>query len=159
MKIRSGFVSNSSSSSFILGIGIVADEEKFRQACKDVGLSFDEHAGWRNEVAIKPLSQILADAAESSWSVPEVRGTKLVIESFTYNEVSLDFSDLDGNTLIAYMDSTGELDGDYAFSDEDGWEMNYDRSPTDNDCEKMSVFSESCGIKNGDTVGGAGRDG
>jgi len=160
MKVRSGFVSNSSSSSFILGIGIVEDEAKFREACKDSGLAFGDEASWRNEVTIKPLSQILADAAESSWSTPEVRGTKLVIESFTYAEVSLDFSELDGDTLIAYMDTTGELDGDHDFYDsEDDWEPDYDRSPTDNDYEKMSVFSEACGIKDGETTGGAGRNG
>jgi len=158
MKVRSGFVSNSSSSSFILGIGIVDDEAKFREACKDVGLTVNEDK-WGDNVHIKSLSQILADAAENSWSIPEVRNNKLVIESFMYDEVSLDYSELDGDTLIAFMDITGELDSDHDFYDGDDWEPNYDRSPTDHDYEKMSAFDAGSGIKNGETAGGAGRNG
>lgn len=38
MKIRSGFVSNSSTSSFIVAIAKILDEEKVRQWIKDIGI-------------------------------------------------------------------------------------------------------------------------
>lgn len=158
MKYRQGYVSNSSSSSFIIGIGVVADEKKFQEACKNQNLSIDDKQ--YNSVKIKPLSQILADATEGGWyDYPRIQDTKLVIESFRGDEATLDFSTLDGDTLIAYMDVTGELDGDSDFYVEDCWDMQYDLSPTENDMKKMSVFSKENGIINSSTIAGAGRDG
>jgi len=156
MKTRQGFVSNSSASSFIIGIGVVEDEDKFRQACADVKLPLD---GKWDSVYIKTLSEILADAAESSWAEPLVRGTRIEVEAFDGSTVSLDYSELDGDTKIAVMEMSGELDDDYSFWNDEYGEYNFDKSPTDSDYEKMSVFSESCGIKKGMATGGAGRNG
>jgi hypothetical protein len=148
MKTRSGFVSNSSSSSFIIGIGIVEDEEKFKAACKEQGFDMDKR--WP-DIEVKSL----ADWREDGWS-----GSSMRVESFSCAEVSLDISELTEETLIAVMDTGGELDGDYDFMDEDDeWpEADYDLSPTDQDYDKMSVFHGSS-VRNGETCGGAGRNG
>lgn len=153
MKIRSGFVSNSSSSSFIIGIGQVTDRAVFEAACKERNIDIC------GDVQLMTIGEIRENRPYEIDSITEDR---LTVESWMYSTVSLNHTDLPDDALIAVMQMTGELDGDYAFSDDDddGWgDMNYDLSPTDEDHTKMEVFSEACGVKNGDATGGAGRNG
>jgi len=71
--------------------------------------------------------------------------------------VELDYSNMNKDTMIATMDMVGELDGDNSFWNGD--EYNYDKSPTNKDCDKMSVFTKENASKMSQVFGGAGRDG
>ena len=44
MKIRSGFVSNSSSSSFIVGVALVSDINKLKEYLTQHGIEFDNYS-------------------------------------------------------------------------------------------------------------------
>jgi len=154
MKRRDGFVSNSSSSSFIIGIGVVTDLGKFKSACKKKGLSINDK--W-DGVSIEKLSKIISNSNE--YGSPKVVGSKekLIIYSFNDISVELDYSNMNKDTMIATMDMVGELDDDNSFWNGD--EYNYDKSPTDEDCDKMSIFTKENGIKVSQVFGGAGRNG
>lgn len=72
MKMRNGFVSNSSSSSFIMGLGVVADLVKFEQWMK----------GKTANYTIMPLSEL---EKQTGWfDGPSIHGTQLEIENCGY---------------------------------------------------------------------------
>ena len=56
MKIRNGFVSNSSSSSFIVGVAKISDYNKFQERLKEIGIHIDSY-----ELMIKSISDVRND--------------------------------------------------------------------------------------------------
>lgn len=155
MKIRSGFVSNSSSSSFIIGIGVVADEDKLNE------LKTKAFKG--SDIVVTPLVQLLADIGEQYsrwwWDSPRIKNNKIEIESFRGDIVSLDITNVDPNAKIAYVDTSGELTDDSDFyTDPDGWDLDYDLSPTVSDQTLIDVFYSDA-VTSGDASGGAARNG
>ena len=125
MKIRNGFVSNSSSSSFIIGIGNSTNDK--------TGKLF-----WMDEYGDFTLD----DKPLDKWSDVQVSNTdkddvyKLTIESFTYSEVSclaklgdyvtiLNSSGPDGDSYFSVYDSNGEWQYyDYDNIDIDDFDLN-----------------------------------
>jgi len=101
MKTRTGFVSNSSSSSFIIAVGKVKNIDKFKEA---IGES------WEFEFK----------------QVKDISGDKCVVESFDYDDVSLDVSELDPEDWVfEYYRCEGD-DSDFTIYDEDGEFVDYD---------------------------------
>ena len=135
MKIRTGFVSNSSSSSFIIGIvnnGKDGSGEVFYP---------NENLPWFLEVR---------DLGNDKY--------ELYIESFTGREVSCKIKEGD---RFEYLDATGP-DGDEHFTeyDSDGDFMGYDYDVDIEDFDEDDISTYESILDNGGEVAfGAGRDG
>ena len=81
MKVRTGFVSNSSSSSFIIGVGIATD--------KDAIAELEKIKGW--ELELLPLSEVVAQEHNNSWSGDGYNAEldRFKISSFQYSDESV----------------------------------------------------------------------
>ncbi len=105
MKIRNGFVSNSSSSSFVLGYGKVVDYVALHKYLEENNISIDDYylKMWDSEYENKWSSQYeLSCSNYTSITIPEeLRCEGTIIAEFGNNE------------------------GDGAFSSEDGWDIDY----------------------------------
>ena len=165
MKIRMGFVSNSSSASFIVGIAIIDDIAKF--------------TNWVNTNGIKVNYSRLSKVNSSYGSEPRKRNDLIYIEAFTGAEASVNLSqaflNLKSDDKIAKALLTGADDPYIAWFDESGddpiWddardEYNYDEidiSWFDNNCHRLyDAFlnaGNETGILTGDVIYGGGRDG
>lgn len=153
-KFRSGFVSNSSSSSFIIGIGIIQDVVKFDKA---LVIALDNKENRTDDLEVKTLGEWREGSG--GWCGPKFRNGYMVVDSFDYSEVSVKVEGLPDGTLIAVMDTQGELTEDFEFlQDEGDWECDYSLSPTEEDETRMNIFYAD-GIDHADTAGGAGRNG
>lgn len=88
MKHRNGFVSNSSSSSFIIGLAEIADKELLKQAFKDCGLDYTKCYG----VSIMSSAE-LVKRADDYYSDTEVMlnhengESKIRLSSFTGSSI------------------------------------------------------------------------
>lgn len=106
MKIRNGFVSNSSSSSFVLGYGKVIDYNALHKYLKENNISIDNYylKMWDNNYENKWSSQHeLSCSNHTSVTIPEeLRCEGTIITEFGNNE------------------------GDSAFSSTDGWGLDYE---------------------------------
>lgn len=152
MKIRSGFVSNSSSSSFIIGVGLVPSDRV------EEALKLKEAAGWSVDVIDIPEA---IERGTSSWDRDGLDTERDVykITSFNYDEVSIrgimDAYEKDQGVRIITMEGSG-ADPTY---DEDSWEYDYDAVDYDwfsKAKQDVASFIESVG---GQVIFGAGRNG
>lgn len=155
MKTRIGFVSNSSSSSFIVGIGVITDEDKFRK--------YQEK--YKN--IVQRLDVI--DESAKKWSDICSRKNEYFVEEPTNygGEVTLSKSDyeIDGFGKDIAVICHGNNEGDYAFYDDPDskWpDLDYDITlgffPEDQQ-NAFYEFGEESGISFVDKTYGAGRNG
>jgi len=143
MKKRLGFVSNSSSSSFIIGIARVKDENKLKKYIKSNKI---------NGVNIDTVKNLM----KKTWDF-RIKNNKIYLESFM-NDVNTEFySKYD---LIVYYDVTGGDDSDFW----DGDYYDYDIDLNFFNSDEIASFNlffqkEDIGIEDADATYGAGRNG
>lgn len=166
MKVRNGFVSNSSSSSFIMGIGIVTDTQKLNN--------------WFNENSIKGYNMVrFSEIKEGGWEDILRSGNKAYVTAFTNQEIAVDISKFTsgdsisaheeakqllvfGNDpIIFWFDESGPKPG----YDEEIGEYEYDRVDLDwfddNDKKMYEGLRDNKipGVTSGDVLYGAGFSG
>jgi hypothetical protein len=154
MKIRKGFVSNSSSSSFIIGLGLINDVSKLQEEIK------------KNSINDRDLLvRTVGDLKENSMYDLNVRNNKLTLDSFLYSSVGIKIDDLDDSSLIAVV-SIDNNEGDSCFMDidDDSYDIDYDIDSSFFDKNQQSIFDifndESIIDKDHkDITYGAGRNG
>ena len=141
MKKRLGFVSNSSSSSFIIGIARVTDEKKFRKFLDSNGIE---------DIEINTVKNLL-----KTYDF-RVKDNKIYLESFM-TDVNTEFESM--NDKIAYYDFMGGDDSDFW----DGDYYNYDIDLSFFTSVERKVYNQfikkNIGIENGSALYGAGRNG
>lgn len=166
MKIRNGFVSNSSSSSFMIGIGIIEDEKKLEKYLKENNLELGT-SRWDDKLHVNTIAE-LQEIAKERYS--EVGASDVVIylnaPVNSSPSVSLDIAKLDPSTKVLHY-CTGNDEGDSAFmcreSDGDIWGYcDYDQV----DYEWFNAEQKKCydafdidGMTNSQTHLGADRNG
>jgi len=114
MKTRQGFVSNSSSSSFIVGIAKITDEKKFHKYLKDNNLKVTFDFGIYK---VKDIDTNTFDVQKTP-NLVQVR-------SF-YQDVSLPLKDLKDDDSIFYLNIIND-EGDYGqFASDKYGDIDYD---------------------------------
>lgn len=147
MKKRLGFVSNSSSSSFIICVAKVTDEKKLRNYLTKKGIKIGE--------GYEDLHLDTVENLSKNWSF-RIKDNKLYLESFM-NDVRTEFESMDDKIL--YYDIVGGDDSDFW----DGYYYDYDIDLNFFSTEEIDIYNifskKDIGIENSDTSYGAGRNG
>lgn len=114
-KFRNGWVSNSSSSSFIIGIGVIKDEAKIRKSLKNC----DEY-----DYKIEKVSELPTKIGWDNYGYnPETGIVRNVACVNSEPDITLKIEDPESLVLIV---NVGNNEGDSDFVDEDYW-CNYDK--------------------------------
>jgi hypothetical protein len=154
MKIRNGFVSNSSSSSFIVGIAKIEDKEKFDKYIADNNVILDNY----NNFIIS-----YKDINESK--LYDVRNFKNNISVDSFQTSASIFSDDFKDDDMFFITNIMNNEGDDMFYSNDEYDLDYDIDITSFDKNQQQIynifFDEKTGIDITKSVAyyGAGRNG
>jgi hypothetical protein len=146
MKIRSGFVSNSSSSSYIIGVGKVVDREKLESYLK-------EHKIDKSDYEIVTTRELVDS---TSWKYI-FRKDKLIVEAFNGDEVSINVNTNKDDTYITIYVCNNEGDGCF-MTDEDS-DINYDIDDNFFDENQQAILGDIEGVEKYISSYGAARNG
>ena len=153
MKQRNGFVSNSSSSSFIVGIAKISDRNMF-----DKKFKWQTGDGYSDGFQIRTLKQIMD--GESYWTVG-VSDTHISVEGIT-NSVSIPREGLSENDEILVFSRYGG-EGDHSFDPMGTGDIDYDIDFGFFSEDEQNIIrffeAKNKGLENPSVAWGAGRDG
>ena len=141
MKIRQGFISNSSSSSFIVGVAKIEDKEKFDIIKNDY-------------IKVLKVGDI-----KNNWSVNK-NDRRISVESFQ-TSVDIYMEHLTEEDYVAIINiSNNEGDDDFYCNDDYDIDYDIDSDFFDKDQQELfEIFTEKNGLSNIDLTYGAGRNG
>jgi len=178
MKIRNGFVSNSSSSSYMIAIGVVKNWKKLNTWME--GLKSSSNSSWsydRDFIFVNPTTDkkkkwpsLIYGPGEYRCQAPTNISTFVRINKVKYMKVESDMPssikakrllmEQDAEDIIVYCVSNNE--GDSSFCNNETGDLNYDIDLDYFDKERVEIykaFDKKNGIVLVDKIYGAGRNG
>jgi hypothetical protein len=173
MKIRNGFVSNSSSSSFMIAIGVITDWFKFKKWYDEV----IDLCDWSSDLQVFSSENL----PENGYEV-EQKGDRIITVGAVNSEPAVaikkdhlkdryqNISDNERAKILLLKEHLSDIvvfnigndEGDYSFQDNDFGELNYDIGLDHFQEWQRKIyteFSEHNGIGHVDKMFGAGRNG
>jgi hypothetical protein len=167
MKYRMGFVSNSSSSSFLLGIAKIKNKEKLISWLEEIGIKKYDYSIFRKIEFKEHVEKFNSDNSKEYFYPDMVyfQNDSIALESFDYSKVKISSDSVQGEDYLftIYCENN---EGDPSFRGEYSEELDYDISinflPANQQELYKLMLSENDLVERGnfDSVKfGAGRNG